>query len=136
MSNNIGMAMYNLYSTCMSSYTKGPFLVCVEDINGELIENTQNSRSSVYGRQLIAHQFLKGYSICYLKLKKSTLVQNLTVLYTQRNAVRRIERYWQKYMKRKRAINVLKPYLMHWAYKPSGVLGRKIISKLCHKNTN
>jgi hypothetical protein len=48
----------------------------------------------------------------------------------------RIARYWRAYCekKRERALMTIRPVLVHWAYRPNGPLGRRIIASLeCSK---
>lgn len=125
---------YYLYLTTPQTYTKDIVLACKEDHLGQLVLNAssqdvEKSQKSIFVRGLYA-KIRNGYVTLYRKLNKDLLVENLTEYYTRKNAVLRIERYWQQYSKRRQAINVIKPYIVHWAYKPDGVLGKRIIAKL------
>lgn len=47
-------------------------------------------------------------------------------------AASRIARYWRAHCvrRRERALATLRPALMHWAFRPDGPLGRKVIAAL------
>lgn len=124
---------YNLYLTTQRNYVKDTVLVCKEDAFDNLVLNAtskdvEKSNKSIFVRSRHA-AIRQGYITLYRKLHKDYLLRNITEYYRQRNAVERIERYWQEY-KRRKAMNVIRYYVMHWAYKPTGVLGRRIIAKL------
>lgn len=49
--------------------------------------------------------------------ERDTLL-NKTKIYRERNAACIIQRSWKKY----RAIRVIRPFILHWAFKPGGCL--------------
>lgn len=129
----IAIVPYNLYLTAPRNYVKDLVLVCKEDAFDDLMLNAsskdvEKSNKSIFVRSRHA-AIRRGYITMYTKLHKDCLQKNLTDYYRQRNAVARIERYWQEY-KRRKALSVIKYYILHWAYKPDGMLGRRIIDKL------
>jgi hypothetical protein len=130
---------FDLYLTTISAYAMPVFLVCKEDDDENMIldDSILETESAIYGRRQgvkTVRGRVSGYCVVYTKLKKEQLLCNLTMLYKARNAVNRIERYWRRYQERKKALNTIRPFMMHWAYKPTGVLGRRIIRSLMVQN--
>jgi hypothetical protein len=78
----------------------------------------------MYGMRKIDNLLTYGY------IDLENVRDNVTDNIKKRNAASRIQRYWRHYQDKKKAINILRPVLIHWAYKPDGPLGKKIILSL------
>ena len=80
---------------------------------------------------------MKGYmkhrnNFTHCIIDMSDVVCNLTHNHKRINASNRIKRYWKRFIQKKReehALQIIRPFLMHWAYKPTGPLGKMLINK-------
>lgn len=77
---------------------------------------------------LIKHSY--GYD--EVSIAGKNVVCNVTEKLEREFAASRIARYWKAYNqhKREKALLTLRPAVMHWAYKPTGPLGRRVIESL------
>ena len=130
---------YHIYIAATSAYCGSLVLVCKENTNEQLAldateDDIHSSQSKVFIRRGRFTSRFKGRETFYTKIHIDNLEFDYTIDIIHRNAVARIERYWAKYRERRKqhdAINTLKPFILHWAYKPDGVLGRRTIMSLC-----
>ena len=129
---------YHIYIAKPSAYANRYVLVCKEDSKGDLCfdvdtNSVMASTNKVFGRRYYSMMMFRGQRLMYGKINIDNLDYDLTNHVTRESAVKRIERYWTKYREnflKRKAIKTLKPFILHWAYKPDGVLGKRVIQSL------
>lgn len=135
---NLQIVPYHIYIIQPSAYAASYVLICKEQNEGNLcldvdMNAVKASTNKVFGRRKHSMMMLRGQRIMYGKINIDNLEYDLTNHIIHVSAAKRIERYWIRYREnflKRKAINILKPYLLHWAYKPSGVLGKRVIQSL------
>jgi hypothetical protein len=125
----------HIYITTHSAYASRYVLLCKEDSFGRLCwdANIEASSNKVFGRRKHTMSQFRGQKVVYGKIHLDILEYDYTYYLTQKCAVQKIECYWIRYRQnfmRRKAINILKIYIMHWAYKPNGVLAKRVIQSL------
>jgi len=73
-----------------------------------------------------------AYGYSEVLIPEEDVICDVTEKLQREFAASRIARYWRAYSdrKRERALATLRPALMHWAFRPDGPLGRKVIASL------
>lgn len=62
---------------------------------------------------------------------KIGITHDVTTYYIHRNAAIIIQRKYRRYRQRSRALSILNPAVMHWAWKPDGPLMNLLRKKYC-----
>lgn len=137
-------------AVCLTS-TTGVTLFKIKDMYDSNVQHGFVTVNSLFKPMTEGTLYIMDHGLCLRGIRKEggpyitfgwvsleRIISNETEKYVKNNAASRIQRYWKIYIEKKRqnALVVIRPALIHWAYKPDGPLGRRVIESLIKNNTD